>query len=142
LWAAACYRVATWAQRHIHTGSYAFPWFPYLFKLAPIAADAVTCWLLWRIWHPRAGAIWAAAAAAIYAWNPVAILISAHHCNTDSIYAMLCLAAVYVIESRRGSVGAWFWGGLLLGAAINVKLIPVLLIPPLVILCRDLHQLG
>src|SRR4051812_1149689 len=54
--------------------------FPFIFKLPMIAADAITCMLLWNLWKARA---------ALYAWSPVAILVAAHHGNTDSIYAML-----------------------------------------------------
>jgi hypothetical protein len=112
-------------------GPYAFPRFAFLFKLPVIAADGLVCWLLWRIWSCRVGSRWGAAAAALHAWNPVAIQISAHHGNTDSIYAALCLASIYIIQE----FGAWFWGGLILGAAINVKLIPVLLIAPIAATC-------
>jgi len=107
--------------------------FPLLFKIPSILADAMTCALLWKIGLPRVGP-WIAA---IFAWDLNSILVSAHHCNTDSIYVMLCLASVYLIESR----GAHLLGGLLLGAAINVKLIPVVLLIPMFALCRDRKSL-
>src|SRR5438067_1706322 len=90
--------------------------FSLIFKLPSIAADTITCLLLWRI-DRRAGP-WIAAA---FAWNLDSILVTGHHCNTDSIYATLCLASDYLVEGR----GAHFLSGLALGAAINVKLIPV-----------------
>jgi hypothetical protein len=80
----------------------------------------------------------AATVVAAYAWCPLAILLGAHHGNFDPLYAMLCLLAVYVIDHRR----AWFVGGLILGAAINVKLIPVLLVPVVAATCVDVRQLA
>ena len=100
--------------------------FPFVFKMFDVAADALTCRLLWKILLPRRGAIFAAGAACLFAWSPDSILLTGHHCNTDPIYVMLCLLCVYLVEDR----GRDFLGGLALAAAINVKLIPVLLILP------------
>lgn len=123
LWAAA---VSLVAGRHL------WP-FAVLFRLAPIAADALVIGLLYRL--RRRGGLWLAAA---FACNLDSILVSAFHCNTDPCYAALCLLAVYLIEEH----GWHFRGGLALAAAINVKLIPVLLIPPLLLACRDRRQAG
>ena len=113
--------------------------FPFVFRLPMIAADAVVCVLLWKIWSRRScGAVFAALVAAGFAWNLDAILVSAHHCNTDPLYAALALLAVYLVEDRR----AHFLGGLALGAAINVKLIPVLLVFPMVGGYRDARQVA
>lgn len=107
--------------------------FAFLFRLPIIAADGLGIWLLWRIWRPRIGPAKAAAIAAGFAWSLDAILVSGFHCNTDPIYVALCLLAVYLMDDRR----AIFCAGLALGAAINVKLIPVLLVGPLLLSCRD-----
>ena len=101
--------------------------FPFLFKLPDILADAVTCWLLWKILSPRRGATFAVTCAALFALSPNSILLTSHHCNTDPIYIMLILLTLWLIEDR----GRDFWGGLALAAAINVKLIPILFILPL-----------
>jgi hypothetical protein len=81
--------------------------------------------LLWRIWQARAGAGYGALAFALFALNPVSLLVSGYHGNTDSAVAMLALASCYFLEWNN----APFAAGLALGGAINVKLIPVLLIP-------------
>lgn len=112
-------------------------WFSFVFKLPVILADAVTAWLLFRIWLPRAGPYVAASAAAAWAGSPCAILVSGYHCNTDPIYAMLTLLAVDLMSERRQR---FFLGGLALAAAINVKLVPVLLIPPLLLSCRNWRE--
>ncbi|MBC8105201.1 MAG: DUF2029 domain-containing protein [Anaerolineae bacterium] len=112
--------------------------FPFVFKQPLIICDAMVCVLLWKIWlHRTCDRMRAAIVVAAYAWCPIAILLGAHHGNVDPIYAMLCLLAAYVIDRHR----AWFLGGLVLGAAINVKLIPVLLVPVLAALCRDRREL-
>ncbi|CAN5650138.1 hypothetical protein BH09PLA1_BH09PLA1_13520 [soil metagenome] len=111
--------------------------FEFIFKLPMIASDAIVCVLLWKILVKRASKLFAGAVCAAYAWNLSAILTSAYHCNTDSIYAMLALLAVYLVEERR----AHFLGGLALAAAINVKLIPVVLIIPMVGGYRDWKSL-
>ena len=97
--------------------------FPFVFKQTDLMADVITCWLLWKILNPRFGAKWATLAMVLFAWSPTSILLTGYQCNDDPVYAMLCLLAVYLIEDR----GRDFWGGLALAAAINVKLIPVLL---------------
>ncbi len=109
--------------------------FGIVFKLFQVLADAIAAFLLWRRWRstsPRAAAV----ATALFSWNPVSLLISSHHGNTDCLCAMLCLLAADLIERRR-ALGA----GLALGAAINVKLIPVLLIPALALAVRERRDL-
>ena len=106
--------------------------FAFLLRVPMILADTASAWLLWRIWRSRAGSLRGLAVAALYVWCPAAMLVSGYHGNTDPIYAFLCLVCVYLIEDR----GRPFWGGLALAAAINVKLIPVLLIVPLVLSFR------
>lgn len=104
--------------------------FTFLFKLPAIAADGLVCWLLYRIWRQRAGTRFAWTVAGGWAWALGPILISSYHGNTDSIYAALSLAAVWLLMTvPRRPLAA----GLVLGAAINVKLIPVLLIPAFVL---------
>lgn len=107
--------------------------FCFVFKLPIIAAHLISAWLVWRMWLARVEPQRAAAIAAGSAWSLCGILLSAYHCNTDPIYAMFCLAAVYCMEERR----AFFAGGLLLAAAINVKILPVLLIPGLLLSCAS-----
>ncbi|HEV2687495.1 MAG TPA: glycosyltransferase family 87 protein [Bryobacteraceae bacterium] len=128
---------AYWASIARQLGGDSDLLFAFTFKLPIIATDAASVWLIWRIWRRRTTAARAAAIAAGYAWSLDSILVSGFHCNTDPIYAMLCLAAIYLIEESS----AWFWAGLALGAAINIKIIPVLLIVPLVLSMRNWRSL-
>jgi len=106
--------------------------FTNVFRLPAILADCAGMYLLWLIWRKRIGGAGALIVAALFSLSLNAILVSAFHCNTDSLYVALCLLAVYLIEDRC----APFWAGLALGAAINVKIIPVLLVLPLLLSFR------
>ncbi len=112
------------------------PWFSFVLKLPVIAADALAVALVawvWLAWGDESQARFAALAMAL---NPVAIIISGYHCNTDSVYAALSLLSAYLVSHGR----RFFLGGLALGAAINVKLIPLLLIPALLSLCSNWRE--
>ena len=119
--------------------------FPLVFKLPVLLSDLLTAVLVWRVWRTRVPCealtrewLLPAAAVAAYAWNLVAILVSSFHCNTDSIYAALCLLAVYLLEAKRWNFAA----GLAMAAALNVKLVPLVLIPPLLLSFRDVRSLA
>lgn len=119
-----------WAKRIAGATGWSFP---AVFRLPVIAADLLACVVLALLWKRRSGWLTGLGAAALYAWSPAAVLVGAYHCNTDNIAIALALLAAYLIAERRSFLSA----GLALGAAINVKLIPVILIPPLLGLCRD-----
>src|SRR4051812_9506465 len=106
--------------------------FPFVFRLAGIAADILSCAVLYRIASRRAGGQRSITLPLAMAWSPCAILISAHHGSTDSIYAAFALLAAWCAAQ-----GSFLGASLALGAAINVKIIPVILIPPMLSLCRD-----
>lgn len=90
--------------------------FAHLLKLPGLAGEALTLWALWRFAGPQASAA--------YAWLPAAILVSGFHGNTDCLYAALVLVAVIAFDRQR-----YFLAGLLMAAALNVKLIPLVLLP-------------
>ena len=100
--------------------------FSVAFKLAPIAADALCLVLLWKIWRHRSSNLAAPlAAVAIFSFSPDAILVSAYHGNFDSLVGLFVLAACYFIEEKT----AFVWAGTALAAAVNIKLIPLVLAP-------------
>lgn len=108
--------------------------FEWLFKAPMLLADLGSALLLYQT-HRAQSPRRAAAAFALFCCNPVSILITAYHGNTDSLCASLMLLAAVLMDSRRV-----FWSGVALAASINVKLIPVLLIPPLLACVRDRKQ--
>ena len=60
----------------------------------------------------------------LYAWNPLAIVEAAGSGHVDSLGALLVVLGVTaLLAARRG------WAALALGAAIQVKLVPLLLAP-------------
>jgi uncharacterized membrane protein YuzA (DUF378 family) len=90
--------------------------FAHLIKIPGLVGEALILWALWRFAGPKASAA--------YAWLPAAILVSGFHGSTDCLYAALVLVAVMAFDRQR-----YFLAGLLLAAALNVKLIPLVLFP-------------
>jgi hypothetical protein len=126
-----------WASLSLSLSERTWLPFPFLLKLPGILGDLGTGFLLWRIWGRRGGErlgiplrAWAVLA---FALNPVAILVSGYHGNTDSLCAMLGLWA-FLLQGRRRPLGA----GLALAAALNVKLLPALCVPLLFLQQRTL----
>lgn len=100
--------------------------FPVAFKLVPMAADALCLVLLWTIWRRCSSRpVAPLAAVAIFSFSPDAILVSAYHGNNDPLVGLFILAACYFIEEK----GRFVWAGVALAAAVNVKLIPLVLVP-------------
>jgi hypothetical protein len=65
---------------------------------------------------------------AAYATAPTAVLITSYHGNTDGLYVAFILLSALAFDRGR-----FFWAGLLFGAALNVKLLPVFLLPLLLV---------
>lgn len=65
---------------------------------------------------------------AAIALNPVLLLITGYHGNTDTLCAVLCLFSLFAVAQKR-----LVWGAVLLALAINVKLIAILLLPLLLV---------
>ncbi|MDX1647221.1 MAG: glycosyltransferase 87 family protein, partial [Longimicrobiales bacterium] len=112
--------------------------FPVTLKIPSVVAEGVTALLLYRIWYERSGREAGLRAAAAYALALSPILIAGYHGNTDAIYFSLALAAAYLMESRR----APFWAGLAVAGALNVKLIPLVVVLPLWSRSRNLREAG
>lgn len=97
--------------------------FSAVFKAPVIVIDLASAWLLWLRWRER-GEREASKVALLFAFNLVSILVSAYHGNTDCMFATLCLASALALSREQ-----WGWAGLALGAAINVKIVPLMLLP-------------
>ncbi|HLU37739.1 MAG TPA: glycosyltransferase 87 family protein, partial [Planctomycetota bacterium] len=108
---------AAWAVEA--SGGLTLP-FARLIKLPSMLGEAVALAALWRWGGVRL--------AAIYALLPAPILVAAYHGNTDCLYAAFALLAALAWERRRFALA-----GLALAAALNVKLIPLVLLPLYVI---------
>ncbi len=97
--------------------------FIYVFKALTILSEVGCAWLLWSRWREQSQ-LKAARVLAVFSLSLIAILLSSYHGNTDCLFATLCLASACALQRER-----WLWAGLALGAAINVKVVPLMLIP-------------
>lgn len=106
--------------------------FARLIKLPALAGEALAMVLLWRFAGCRV--------AAVYALLPVPILVSAFHGNTDCLLAALLLGSALAFDRDR-----YLLAGLLFGAAMNVKVVPLVLVPVVLLAApsaRALVRLG
>jgi hypothetical protein len=110
--------------------------FAMAFKVYGLLADLGSALLLVHIWRRRGQRGRAALAFAGYGWALSTILISGYHGNTDPVYWLLVLCSVHFLQDRA----APFRAGLLMGAALEIKLIPMLVVLPLAACCRDLKS--
>jgi hypothetical protein len=115
--------------------------FPFLLRAPSSVADFATAALVFELIRGRVppehdgarrAAVEAALAAVLVAWSPVAIAISGFHGNTDSVFVMSALLALYLVARTQGVVlGAL--GGVAFAAALSIKLVPVVLAPILAV---------
>jgi hypothetical protein len=93
------------------------------------AADVVSSLLVFEILRRRRGLALAGVAAGMVAVSPVLFVISGFHGNTDPIFCMLSLLALYLLADRDQPL----LGGVALGLAIGIKIVPVVILPALMI---------
>jgi hypothetical protein len=122
-----------WAQAVLHLAPMLGLPYGKCFKLLGMFSELASALLLFEIWRRRGQLDRAALAFAAYGCGICGMLISGFHGNTDPAYWFLVLAAAYLLEDRN----APFFAGLTLGAALNIKLIPLLMVLPLAACCRS-----
>ena len=97
---------------------------------APFALlDLGSAWLLLLLFRDSP---WRWASAASYWLNPLAILYSSYHGNTDSGVAFFMLLAVLLASRRRAA-----WAGVAVGVGLWVKLPTILVAPAIFFFLRD-----
>ena len=98
----------------------------FLVKLPGCLADIVNAWLIFHIVRRFASQTWANGAAALYAFNPATIYVSAYWGQVDAVPAAFMLGAIALLlygqdqpaaRARLFTVGAW----LAIGYAILIK---------------------
>ena len=99
-------------------------------RLTASLADVVTAYLVWQLVRQYRTDREASFAAAAVAASPLMIVVSGFHGNTDPVFVMLVLMAVYLLQLRGRPLGA----GLAFGIAISLKLTPVVVLPWLLFL--------
>lgn len=103
-----------------------FPfWLRFPSVLADVGSFLITCRLLGRLW-PRRDLTWPLILVAL---SPVSIMLSGYHGNTDSLMIFFVLLAACLCE-RDGN--AWA-AGLAFGAAMSIKVAPLIFAPALVL---------
>jgi hypothetical protein len=117
---------AVWAMEQCPEDGVAH--FARLLKLPGLLGEAIVLVLLWRRGGVRL--------AALYAILPAPILISAYHGNTDCLCIALAFVAAVACDRQR-----FVWAGLLLAAALNVKLIPLIVVPAFLLNCPSRRAL-
>lgn len=105
-------------------------------KVLGLVAELLSATLVYRIWSRRRPGL-AALAFAGYGLSLPLILVSGYHCNTDCAMAGMTLLSVYLMQGKRRP----FLSGLALAAALNIKLMPLVLIPAVLSQCRSRRDL-
>jgi 4-amino-4-deoxy-L-arabinose transferase-like glycosyltransferase len=99
--------------------------FPFLIRLPAIGADVVSVIVTYRLvrfaWDERRALVCAMGVAL----SPILVMVSGFHGNTDPLFMCLVLLAADRLVIGRSALVA----GLLLGLAINVKLVPLIVVP-------------
>lgn len=90
--------------------------FARLIKVPGLVGEAITLLVLWYFAGPRAFAT--------YSWLPSAILISSFHGNTDTLSAAFILTGAIAFDRKSYLVSGILWS-----AALNVKLLPLVFVP-------------
>ena len=107
--------------------------FPFWLRLPAIIADAASVWLVSRLMvlrgcpppAGRAGTV----SLLLLAAAPASVMISGYHGNTDPVVMCLVLLSVHVWERWRNALVA----GAALGMALNVKAVPLVFVPALLL---------
>jgi hypothetical protein len=107
-------------------------------RLVSSVADVISALLLFEILRRRQSLKVATIGAAAMAASPLLVLVSGYHGNTDPLFVMFVLLGGFLIVDRNATVG----GGIALGLAIGVKIVPIVVLPALAVylLCRQRSQ--
>jgi hypothetical protein len=96
-------------------------------RFACIAADAGSLYLAWRVAARSRGLRASTRALLVFALSPVAVVISGFHGNTDPVMIFFVMLAIYLADCRESAI----LGGLAFGAALSVKIVPLIFAPAL-----------
>jgi len=109
--------------------------FPFCLRLPGIIADVGSVWLVWRITQSAAPRLASPAGVLLMAIAPASLMISGYHGNTDPVMIFFVLLAVHL----RESAAAWA-AGIALGMAMNVKVVPLIFAPALLLYRHELRR--
>jgi hypothetical protein len=118
-----------WMLVAINRVSDAGPSFAFLIRVPASIADIVTTWLVFELVRIRRSLNEATIAAVLVAFSPVLIIVSGFHGNTDPVFIMFAFLSFYLLITDRSAL----WAGLAFGAAISVKIVPIVALPVLLL---------
>ncbi len=98
--------------------------FPFWLRMPAILADAGALWILLQIFAKRLDEPLVRWGLLVVAVSPILILVSGFHGNTDPVVMFFLLLSVWLTEEKR-DVSA----GMAFGAAMCIKILPVILLP-------------
>jgi len=98
-------------------------WFPFLIRLPAILADIGTVLVVTRLIPGISTRL-----IVLLALNPVSILVSGFHGNTDPLMIFFVVLAVYLLKIEQIK-----WAGAAFGMAINIKIVPLLMVPAILV---------
>ena len=103
--------------------------FRFLIRVPATLADVVTSMLVFELVRGRRPLGEAAVAGLVVASSPALVVISGYHGNTDPVFVMFALASLYLLVNERSG----FVAGLAFAAAINIKIVPIVTLPVLLL---------
>jgi hypothetical protein len=106
--------------------------FPFWLRLPAILADTASLWVVSRIFADRLSEPTVRWGLLLLAPSPALILVSGFHGNTDPVVMFFVLLSVWF--TQRGSGSDW-QSGAAFGAAMCIKILPVIVLPVL-FFCR------
>ena len=126
-----------WGRTAVWIADHTIMPFRITFKLLPLAADVLGLWLIYALAKKHGGDLHAWRAAAVFSTSLLSIVVTSYHGNTDSVCGVLTLAAVALMADGRRP----FVAGVAFAAALNVKLIPLAVLPAVALLLPDLRTM-
>jgi Dolichyl-phosphate-mannose-protein mannosyltransferase len=102
---------------------------PMLIRVPSSLADPVTALLVFELVRRQRTVRNATVAGLLVAASPALVVISGFHGNTDPVFVMFSLLAVYLLAVPRWAAGA----GVAIALALSVKLVPVVIVPVLLL---------
>ena len=98
-------------------------WFPFWIRFPAIVADIATVLVVTRLIPGISTRL-----ILLLALNPVSILVSGFHGNTDPVMIFFLVLTVYLLKVKRIN-----WAAAAFGMAINIKVVPLLVAPAILI---------
>lgn len=98
-------------------------WFPFWIRLPAILGDIGTVLVVIRLIPGISKRLMV-----LLALNPVSILVSGFHGNTDPLMIFFLVLAIYLLKMSRLN-----WAAAAFGMALNIKVVPLLVVPAILL---------